>query len=178
MVTVTSNPHHRQIAIDVRQGFLGLTSYNADHQVEGIIEAGIDFTRIHSDSLRCEDTCKLVVPHPTITNCVTNCAITRLRQTDQSFAIGGRDWELLEELGRYEAIQVFIDDVTEKLKILDKAKDETDLVLGEFVSAVTGKSVKILFDDAPTELVAGPTCKPEQPFGWVKTDEGWSRIDE
>lgn len=176
LVTVTSNPHSRKVYVGIKQGiwiFDGLGSYGADHQAEGIIEAGIDFTRIRSDSLRCEDTCTLIVPHPTI----TNCTIVRLRQTDQSNVIGGRDWELLEELGRYEAIQQFIDDVTE-LGILEKAKEETDLVLGEFVSALTGKSVRIQFDEAPAKSVTGSTCYPEPPSGWVKNDGEWSRDDE
>lgn len=176
LVTVTSDPHFRKVHIGVKQGiwiFDGLTSYGADHEAEGIIEAGIDFTRIKSDSLRCEDTCTLIVPHPTI----TNCTIVRLRQTGQSSAIGRRDWELLEELGRYEAIQLFIDDVTE-LGILEKAKEETDLVLSEFVSALTGKPVQIQFDDPPAELVNGSTCHPDPPFGWTKSDGEWSRDDD
>lgn len=175
LVTVTSDPHFRKVHVGVKQGiwiFDGVTSYGADHEAEGIIEAGIDFTRIRSGSLRCEDTCTLIVPHPTI----TNCTIVRLRQTDQSSAIGRRDWELLEELGRYEAIQLFIDDVTE-LGILEKAKEETDLVLGEFVSALTGKSVLIQFDEPPEELVEGATCQPDPPFGWTKSDGEWSRED-
>ena len=173
LVTVTSDPHQREVHIRVMQGFAGLTSYGANHIAEGIIEAGIDFTRIRSNGLRCEDTCTLTVPHPTI----TNCTITRLRQTEQSFAIGRRDWELLEELGRYEAIQLFIDDVKE-LDILDKAKEETEIVLGEFVSGITGKLVDVQFESEPDALVTGDTCAPDQPFGWTKVDGEWSRNGE
>jgi len=175
LVTVTSDTHYRKVHVGIKQGiwiFDGVTSYGADHEAEGIIEAGIDFTRIRSDSLTCEDTCTLIVPHPTI----TNCTIVRLRQTDQSRAIGGRDWELLEELGRYEAIKLFINDVKE-LGILEKAKHETELILGEFVSGLTEKSVQIQFDEPPEELVSGSTCRPDPPFGWAKTDGEWSRDD-
>lgn len=173
LVTVTSDPHKREVHIGVKQGFRGLTSYGANHIAEGIIEAGIDFTRIRSNGLRCEDTCTLTVPHPTI----TNCTITRLRQTEQSFAIGSRDWELLEELGRYEAIQLFIDDVKE-LDILDKAKEETEIILGEFVSGIIGKLVDVQFESEPNTLVTGDTCKPDQPFGWTKVDGEWSQHDD
>ena len=172
LVTVTSDPHKREVHIGVKQGFAGLTSYGANHLAEGIIEAGIDFTRIKSNGLKCEDTCLLKVPHPTI----TNCTITRLRQTETSFAIGGRDWELLEELGRYEAIKLFIDDVKE-LDILETAKEETEIVLGEFVSGITGKLVDVDFEPEPDTLVTGETCKPESPFGWSKVDGEWSRND-
>lgn len=173
LVTVTSDPHFRKVHIGVKQGiwiFDGLTSYGANHEAEGIIEAGIDFTRIRSGSLQCEDTCTLIVPHPTI----TNCTIVRLRQTNPSKTVGGRDWELLEELGRYEAIGLFIDDVKE-LGILDKAKDETKLILGEFVSGLKGKPVEIIIDEPPEQLVSGDTCRPESPYGWSKTDGEWSR---
>lgn len=176
LVTVTSDPHSRNVHVGVKQGiwiFDGIGSYGADHLAEGIIEAGIDFTKIRSDSLRCEDTCTLIVPHPTI----TNCTIVRLRQTEQSNAIGRRDWELLEELGRYEAIKLFIDDVKE-LGILDNAKEETELILGEFVSGLTGKPVHIEFDDEPDELEYGDTCHPDPPFGWSKEGGQWSRNDD
>lgn len=173
LVTVTSDPHVRRVHIGVKQGYFGLTSYGANHEAEGIIEAGIDFTRIRSDSLRCEDTCALIVPHPTI----TNCTITRLRQSEQSNAIGRRDWELLEELGRYEATKLFIDDVKE-LGILDKAKEETEIVLGEFVSGITGKPVYVQFENEPDTFVTGSTCQPDPPFGWTKVDDEWSRNDD
>ena len=175
LVTVTSEPHFRKIHVGIKQGvwiFDGVASYGADHEAEGIIEAGIDFTRIRSDSLRCEDSCTLNVPHPTI----TNCTIVRLRQTEQSRAIGRRDWELLEELGRFEAIKLFIDDVNE-LGILEKAKEETELVLGEFVAGLTGKPVSVTFGEQPADVEYGPTCRPDPPFGWSKTDGEWSRDD-
>ena len=84
---------------------------------------------------------------------------------------------MLEELGRYEAIQLFIDDVQE-LEILDKAKEESEIILGEFVSGITGKLVDVDFDPEPDAMVTGDTCKPERPFGWSKVDGEWSRNDE
>ncbi|MCY4465473.1 MAG: DUF4230 domain-containing protein [Chloroflexi bacterium] len=176
LVTVTSDPHTRDVHVGIKRGFTRFdefASYGGDHQAEGIIEAGIDFTEIRSDSLRCEETCTLLVPHPTI----TNCTIVRLRQSDQSFALGGRDWELLEELGRYEAVKLFIED-SKELGILEKAKEETELVLGEFVSGLTGKPVHVAFEDQPDELEYGATCLPEPPFGWTKVDGAWQESGE
>lgn len=172
LVTVTSEPHYREVHIGLRGGVFGLGSYGADHEAEGIIEAGIDFTRIRSDSLSCEDTCILIIPHPTI----TNCTITRLKQTEQSFAVGGRDWELLEELGRYEAIRLFIDDVKE-LGIIDRAKEETEIVIGEFVRGVTGLPVLVQYENEPDTLVTGATCFPDRTLGWVKEDGEWRRTE-
>lgn len=171
LVTVTSDPHYREISVAVKSGFLDSGYYAANHQVEGIIEAGIDFTKVQVDSLQCDEICTLVVPAPILTNCI----IVRIRQTEQSLAIGARDWELLEELGRYEAIGFFIDDVTE-IGIFDKAKEETELALGDFVSNLTGKAVDIVFEDQSEEIELNGTCDADTPFGWTKDSEGeWIR---
>lgn len=172
LVTVTSEPHVRKIRIELNQGLFGLTSYGADHIAEGIIEAGIDFTKVRGDSLRCEESCSLLVPQPSITNCI----IVRLRQTDQSFAIGGRDWELLEELGRYEAIKLFMEDV-EGLGILEEAREGTEVLLGEFVSTLVEKPVDIVFEENDDSVELPETCKPDLPFGYVRDDDTgeWSR---
>lgn len=175
LVTVTSDPHFREVHVGVKQGiwiFEGIASYGANHEAEGIIEAGIDFTKVRGESLRCEETCTLIVPEPSITNCI----IVRLRQTDKSRAIGGRDWELLEELGRYEAIRLFMEDV-KGLGIIEEARNKAEVLLGEFVSTLVEKPVDIVFDDNETDQELPDTCVPEPPFGWEKdTDTGkWSR---
>ncbi|MCY4062651.1 MAG: DUF4230 domain-containing protein [Chloroflexi bacterium] len=171
LVTVTSDPHYREISVAVKSGFLDSGYYAANHEVEGIIEAGIDFTKVKVDSLQCDDKCTLVVPAPVLTNCI----IVRIRQTEQSLAIGARDWELLEELGRHEAIRLFVEDVTE-IGIFDKAKEETELALGDFVSNLTGKAVDIVFEDQSEEIELDGTCDLDPPFSWTKDSEGeWSR---
>lgn len=173
LVTVTSDPHFREVEVSVKRGiwiFENAGSYSASHEVEGIIEAGIDFTEIRGDSLICGDTCILNLPAPSI----TNCTITRLRQNDQSRVIGGRDWELLEELGRHEAIHLFIEDVKE-IGIIEKVKEETEVLLGEFVSNLLDKPVDVAFEDSGEETKLDDTCDPDPPFGWSKEDGEWSR---
>ena len=175
LVTVTSEPHTRQVHIGISQGIFGLTSYGANHTARGIIEAGIDFKRIRNDALRCEETCALTVPAPRI----TSCNIVELSQSEKSLTIGGRDWELLRKIGQHEAIQGFIDDVTERLNILDKAKEETELALGEFVSALIEKPVHVVFDESLSAAALPDTCVPDPPAGWRKDPESgvWSRRD-
>ena len=177
LVTVTSDPHFRDVHVGVKKGiwiFEGLGSYSANHEAEGIIEAGIDFTKVKGDSLRCEQSCTLVVPEPSITNCI----IVRFRQTDQSRTFGGRDWELLEELGRHEAIGLFMEDVM-GLGILEEARDKTEILLGEFVSTLVEKPVDIIFDERNDGQELPETCAPNPPFGWVKDTESgeWARTD-
>ena len=171
LVTVTSDPHHREISVAVKQGILDSGYYAAKHQVEGIIEAGIDFTKINVNSLKCAETCTLVVPAPVLTNCI----ITRVRQSEQSLVIGARDWELLEEFARIEAISLFVDDVIE-IGIFDKAKEETEIALGDFVSNLTGKVAEIVFEDQREEIELEGTCDPNLIFDWEKDSEGeWIR---
>lgn len=172
LVTVTSDPHSREVSVAVKQGILDSGYYAANHKVEGIIEAGIDFTKVKVDSLQCDDTCTLVVPAPILTNCI----IVRIRQTKQSLAIGARDWELLEELARYEAIRLFVEDVT-KIGIFDKAKEETELALGDFVSNLTGKAVDIIFEDQSEAIEPEGTCDlRSDDFDWIKDSEDeWVR---
>ena len=175
LVTVTSEPHVREVHIGIRQGIFGLTSYGADHTAQGIIEAGIDFMNIKNDALRCEETCTLILPPPHI----TSCNIVWLSQSDQSFAIGRRDWELLRQIGQHEALQGFIEDVTERLDILEKSKKETELALGSFVSSLIEKPVHVVFDEDPRQMELPDTCMPDPPAGWRKDpDSGdWSRSD-
>ena len=171
LVTITSDPHHREIQVSVSSGFLNLGAFSANHEAEGIIEAGIDFTRIRTSSLQCGETCTLILPHPSI----TNCSILRLRQKDQSLSLLGRDWELLEELGRYEAVRLFVDDVME-IGILDKAREEAEIIVGEFVSSLLEKPVDVVFDSESESADFGATCQLEPPFGWSQSDDGaWQR---
>ena len=171
LVTVTSDPHYREISVAVKTGIFDSGYYAANHQVEGIIEAGIDFTKVQVDSLQCDNMCTLVVPAPILTNCI----IVRIRQTEQSLALGARDWEILEEFGRHEAIRLFVEDVKE-IGIFDKAKEETELALGDFVSNLTGKAVDIVFEDQTAEIEPDGTCELDAPFGWTKDSEDeWIR---
>ncbi len=169
LVAVTSDDHQRNVRVAISQGIAGIPhigSYSADHEASGIVEAGIDFTKVKGDSLTCGETCTLIVPAPSITNCI----ITRLRQKDQTLAVGWRDWETLEDLGRYDAIQLFMQDVQE-IGILDKAEEQIELMLGEFVSNLLEKPVDVVFEE-DDNIELPHTCQPEQPFGWKKNAEG------
>ena len=174
LVTITSDPHHREIQVSISDGILNMGAYSANHEVEGIIEAGIDFTRIRTNSLQCAESCTLVLPQPSI----TNCSILRFRQKDQSLAILGRDWELLEELGRYDAVKLFVGDVME-IGILDKAREEAELIIGEFVASLLEKSVRVVFEAESEDPGFGETCQMEPPIGWEKNEDGdWSRRNQ
>lgn len=171
LITVTSEDHRTIFRVAISQGILNSGAYSADHEAHGVIEAGIDFTRLRSDGLVCGETCVMTVPHPTITRCI----ITRLRQSDQSLAIGPRDWETLEEIGQFVAIESFIDKVRE-LRIIEQSKEQTEVLLGELVAGLVGKPVSVVFADHPARLVTGDTCQPTFPDRYLRDEEGdWRR---
>ena len=156
------------------EGIFDSGYYGANHEVAGIVEAGVDFTKIKSNSLRhytANDTYILTVPAPELTNCI----IVKLTQTEHSIHLGLRDWELLEEFARHNAIELFMEDVKE-IGILDKVEEETELLLGEFVRNLIGRPVDIVFEERKDKQDIPDTCDPELPFGWVKGEDGaWSR---
>ena len=174
LVTVTSDPHNRKVFVSVSEGILDSGYYSANHEVAGIVEAGVDFTKVKSNSLRhdtANDTYILIVPAPELTNCI----IVKLTQTEHSLHLGQRDWELLEEFARHNAIELFMKDVKE-IGILDKAEEETELLLGEFVRNLIDRPVDIVFEERKDEQGLPDTCNPELPFGWKKGEDGaWSR---
>lgn len=178
LITVTSDDHTTEFHVGIREGILGWGSYGADHTAHGIIEASIDFTQLRSSGLVCGDICVMTVPHPTITRCI----VTRLRQSEQSLALGWRDWETLEEFAHYQAIEEFINKVQEpespNRPILDLAKEQTELLLGELVAGLMQKPVDVVFADAPVQLVTGATCQPSFPEEYQRDENGeWRKAN-
>ena len=177
LITVTSDePQFGEVLITIKEGFLDSGYYAANHAVEGFVEAGIDFSKIQQNDLShnsANDSYTLIVPAPYFTNCI----IVKLRQKDQSLGIA-KDWELLEELAQYEAIGLFMEKVEEENKALEKAKDQTENLLGDFIGNLTGKPVDIVFEDPSEEPELGQTCRPEPPFGWEKdANDEWGRTN-
>lgn len=174
LVTVTSDPHARKVFVSISEGIFDSGYYSANHEVAGIVEAGVDFTKVKSSSLRYDtanDAYILIIPAPELTNCI----IVKLKQTEHSLHLGLRDWELLEELARHEAIGLFMSDVKE-IGILDKAEEETELLLGEFVRNLIDKPVDVIFEEQKSETDLPDTCAPKLPFGWEKDESGaWRR---
>ncbi len=176
LITVTSDDHSTKIHVVINEGILGSFSYSADHTVHGIIEAGIDFRQLRPSGLVCGDICEMTLPHPTITRCI----ITGLRQSGQSLAIGWRDWETLEEIAHYQAIEEFVKKVLDPeppdRPILDLAKEQIEVLLGELVAGLIGKPVDVVFDNEPANLVTGVTCQPSFPEDFQRGNEGdWHR---
>ena len=85
---------------------------------------------------------------------------------------------LPERIAEHESMSNFANDMVEG-GILDRAKLEATVQMSSFVSAVTGSSVIVKFDESEEEHVLPYSCAPEQPDGWKKTmtADGQEMID-
>ena len=174
LVTVKAEVSKTDVKISINRGFLNYGHYRANHIVVGVIEAGIDFDAINDDSVRFEnDTYTLTLPAPII----TSCRIEHIDQNEYSLTLLPADWDTVRQLAQYDAIVQFAKEMVEE-GILEKAKEETAVRIGDFVSNLSGKLVNIEYVTASGETVKPPSCKPDAPSGWKKDENGgWRRAD-
>ncbi|MYD09439.1 MAG: DUF4230 domain-containing protein [Chloroflexi bacterium] len=152
----------------------GLCSHGADHVVEAVIEAGIDFGGIRRDDIsydHASDTYALRISPPEL----TSCQVSYVDQYDRSRTWCGTDWGELKILGGIQSMPAFIDRAKER-GILEKAEAHADILLGSFVNALTGSRAYITFTERVGETQLPPSCRPETPSEWRFDDESqtWS----
>ena len=173
LVSVSTQLAKADIAVGVQQGVLNSCGFSANHVAQGAVEAGIDLTQITADDIRL-DTIRNVyvvtVPAPQL----TSCRVDYIRQYDRSTTACSVDWDEARLLASYTALLDFRDDAIEG-GILNRAQNETRLVLGNFVKLVTGNNVEIVFDE--TQQPMPPSCQPALPDGWFQDPAtgGWTR---
>lgn len=69
----------------------------------------------------------------------------------------------------------FVEDALEG-GILKRAENQATIVLGNFISAVTGSQVQIDYDKAPEDPIIPSSCILDLPSGWKKDNNGgWTR---
>ena len=174
LVTVKAEVAKTDVKISINRGFLNFGHYSANHIVVGVIEAGIDFDAIEDDSVRFEnDAYTVTLPAPI----VTSCRIEHIDQNEHSLTLLRADWDTVRQLAQYEAIVQFADEMIER-GILEKAKEETAIRIGDFVSNVSGKPVNIDYAAPSADPIISSSCKPDPPSGWKKDDKGgWRHAD-
>ena len=174
LVTVSSEVAKADIQVSVNEGFLNAGSYSAKHVAVGVIEAGIDIATRDKDHVSYDSTSNtytLRLPPPNI----TSCRIEHIDQYGGSLTILPADWDLLRQLAQHDAIKQFAQDMIEG-GILERAKDETTLRMGNFIRALTGSQAHIEYEEGDGEANLPPSCQPDPPSGWVKGEDGaWSR---
>lgn len=174
LVTVSSEVAKADIQVSVNEGFLNAGSYSAKHVAVGVIEAGIDIAARDKDHVSYDSTANtytLRLPPPNI----TSCRIEHIDQYGGSLTILPADWDLLRQLAQHDAIKQFAQDMIEG-GILERAKEETTLRMGNFIRALTGSQAHIEYEELDGEAKLPPSCQPDPPSGWVKGEDGaWSR---
>ncbi|MCY4147601.1 MAG: DUF4230 domain-containing protein [Chloroflexi bacterium] len=174
LVTVTSELQTTEVKVEIHRGFLNAGYYSAYHQAIGAIEAGIDFNAIAEDSISYENNAyTLTIPAPVI----TSCRIEYIDQSRHSFTLLSADWDMVRQIAHAEVIEKFARNMLEN-SILERAAEETELRLGDFVRELTGKPARIEFAVRDSEPELPDSCQPYTPDGWGKDENGaWKRID-
>lgn len=153
----------------------GLCSHGGDFTAQGVIEAGIDFDEIDDDSLTYDSrsqTYTLELPAPEF----TSCRIEYIRLVENSFSMCSPDWDRARTLAE---VQVMRDFVAESLEdgLLDDAAERSELILGDFVRALTGKRVQISFEKQKSSPKRDSSCRPSAGGGWRynKANNVWQK---
>ncbi|MDX2161325.1 MAG: DUF4230 domain-containing protein [bacterium] len=175
LVSVSSQLAIADVQVSIAQGAFNACGFNANHVVQGAVEAGIDLTRIDEGDLRYDaarDLYVLTIPAPQ----VTSCRIDYIRQYERSFTTCAVDWDEARLLANYLTLINFRDTAIEG-GILRRAESETTLILGNFVRLLTGRQVEIVFEQpalstAEPDPAYPPSCAPPVPSGWVQNDSG------
>lgn len=173
LVNVSVQLAKADITVRVTQGVLNACGFSANHVAQGTIEAGFDLTQVSEEDITYDaarNTFIIRLPAPQI----TSCRVDYIRQYAQSFTACAPDWDAARLLANYTAINAFRADAIEG-GILDRARSEARLVLGNFVQLLTGSSVEIIYEEPGTTVIPA-SCNPDVPEGWSQNGAGeWSR---
>ncbi len=175
LVTLSLEVAHANV--NVKSG-TPICGYEANYVSQSVIEVGVDISSIGVDSIAYseeDDSYIVSAPAPAITSC-------RNEYFDQYAKSGGGTatcfddfWDDMSIIGRRLSMHRFVQDALES-GILRRAENQATIVLGNFISAVTGSQVHIEYDDAPEQPIIPPSCVLDLPSGWIEDGQGgWKR---
>lgn len=175
LVTLSVEVAHANVNVIASTPICG---YEANFVSQSVIEAGVDIADIDEESIdykKEDDRFTIEAPAPAITSC-------RNEYFDQYAKSGGGTatcfddfWDDMSIIGRRLSMNRFVEDAL-KSGILKRAENQATIVLGNFISAVTGSQVHIEYEEAPEEAIIPPSCRLDLPSGWVEDGEGgWTR---
>ena len=173
LVSVSSQLAKADIAIGIQQGALNACGFSANHVAQGSVEAGIDLTKIGATDVQYDatnNTYTVLLPAAEL----TSCRIDFIRQYERSLTACPVDWDEARLLANYEALNGFKTDAVEG-GILKRAESEARTVIGNFVTALTGAKVQIVFKTVDGPAVLPSSCVPQVPLGWTydATKQAW-----
>jgi len=168
LVSVSAELAKADIEVTVRDGFQNACGRSANHVAQGAVEAGIDLTQLsEGDVVIDETTTTITLPRPQL----TSCRIDFIQQYNRSSSVCGASWDNIRLLANYTTLIEFRDDAIEG-GILDRARDEAQVTLTNFLQLATGRTVIIQYADATDGEAALPgSCQPDPPFDWVYIPE-------
>lgn len=176
LVTLSVEVAHANVNVTTTTPICG---YEAHYVSQSVIEAGVDISNIGEDSIAYDENNNVYMiqaPAPAITSC-------RNEYFDQYAKSGGGTptcfddfWDDMSIIGRHVSMNRFVEDALES-GILKRAENQATIVLGNFISAVTGSLVHIEYEEAPAEANIPPrSCRLDLPPGWKKDGErSWKR---
>ena len=174
-LVTASNPVDTKVKVGIKAGLFNLCGASVDHDVEGTIEAGVDLSQVQGSDFS----------HDLFTNSwtlqlgpaqVTSCRIDYIRQTGHSRSICGQDWDEYRLLAEAVVLPEFRKEALAE-GLLAQAEQEAQLVLGNFLRAVTkSENVSVVFQSDPT-IEFPESCLREPPRGWTFDEESdtWKR---
>ena len=175
LVTMSVEVAHANVNV---QASTALCGYEANYVSQSVIEAGIDISAIDQDSIRYDeanDAYTVKAPAPAITSC-------RNEYFDQYSKSGGGTatcfddfWDDMSIIGRHLSMERYVNDALES-GILQRAENQATIVLGNFISAVTGSLVHIEYSEYTDDSVIPTSCRLDLPPGWENDENGsWKR---
>lgn len=160
------------ILVNIRYGAANVCNIWANHVAQGSIEAGIDLSGIRPEDITFDaerNLYHLILPSAQITSCSLDPVAT------QQYASGGitplcpANTDEIRRLASYEALIEFRNDAVEN-GILQQAQSQGEIVISNFIRALTGKDVEIEFR-SPTQLIFPQSCMPEPPSPWFFNEQ-------
>lgn len=170
LVSISAQLAKAEIGVSITQGALNSCNFSATHVAQGTIEAGVDLTRVSEDAIEYDsstNTYTIALPSPQL----TSCRIDFIRQYNRSFTACAVDWDEARVLANYIALNDFRDDAIEG-GILNRAQQEVRVIVTNFVQALTGDNVEVVFPEEPQDIPYPSSCTPEVPEGWSQNQTG------
>jgi hypothetical protein len=177
LVSTSAQLAKADITVNIAQGRFGQCGYGASHVAQATIDAGIDLQSISPDAVQYDettDTYTITVPAPII----TSCRMDFIDQYSQRTTLIGCNpsWDDARQIAQYEGMIDFRNSAIEG-GILRRAQLDAETVLTNFVGALTGSNVQIVFEPASSTFPAN--CNPEAPRNWTfdPVSGAWTRIE-
>ena len=164
------------VKVGIQAGLLNICGASVDHYAEGTIEAGIVLSQVSVNDFT----------HDTLANSwvltlgsarLHSCRIDYVRQHGHSLTACQQDWDEYRLLAESVALKEIRDEALAE-GLLAQAEQEAELVLGNFMRAVTGSdNISIVFESEP-DTVFPESCRREPPPEWKYDEESDSWVRE